>query len=102
MSAALTGTFVYVFISVFAGRDGLLAERQQREQKRILAVRTESIQKTNNSLKLECTALQNDKEVIEGLAKKLGYISDGDKIVKINGLSFEQEKIYAVINEMEF
>ena len=66
LSAALTGTFVYVFISVFAGRDGLLAERQQREQKRILAVRTESIQKTNNSLKLECTALQNDKEVIDG------------------------------------
>ncbi|MDO5767831.1 MAG: septum formation initiator family protein, partial [Spirochaetales bacterium] len=51
-------------------------------------------QKTNNSLKLECTALQNDREVIEGLAKKLGYVSDGDKIVKINGLSFEQEKIY--------
>lgn len=94
LSAALTGTFVYVFISVFAGRDGFLAERQQREQKRILAVRTESIQKTNNSLKLECTALQNDKEVIEGLAKKLGYVSDGDKIVKINGLSFEPEKIY--------
>ena len=34
------------------------------------------------------------KEVIEGLAKKLGYVSDGDKIVKINGLPFEQEKIY--------
>ena len=94
LSAALAGTFIYVFVSVFAGRDGFLAERQQREQKRILAVRTESIQKTNDSLRLECTALLNDMEVIEGLAKKLGYVSDGDKIVKINGLSLEQERLY--------
>ncbi len=94
LSAGLAGTFVYVLFSVIAGRDGLLAERQQREQKRLLAVRTQTIQKINSQLQLECTALQNDSQVIEGLAKKLGYVSSGDKIVKINGLPEETERTY--------
>ncbi len=94
LSAALAGTFVYVLFSVVAGRDGFLAERQQREQKRILAVQTQSIQKINNQLQLEYTALQNDSQVIEGLAKKLGYVSSGDKIVIITGLTADSQKLY--------
>jgi len=94
LSAALAGTFIYVLVTVFCGRDGFFAERQQREQKRILSTRTEKLQKINDSLTLECTALENDPDVIKGLAKKLGYLSAGDKIVKINGLSFDEERIY--------
>jgi cell division protein FtsB len=94
LSAACAGTVFYVLVSFFAGRDGLLAYRQQQEQKRILSVRTGQIQKINDSLQLEFTALEKDSEVIAGLAKKLGYVSAGDKIVKINGLSFDNERIY--------
>lgn len=94
LSASLAGTFVYVLMSVFAGRDGLLAYHHQEEQKRILSVRTEQIQKTNDALLLERTALEKDADVIAGLAKKLGYVSDGDKIVKINGLSFVDKGLY--------
>lgn len=94
LSAALAGTFVYVLVSVFAGRDGILVYRHQEEQKRILSVRTEQIQKTNDALLLERTALEKDADVIAGLAKKLGYVSDGDKIVKINGLSFSDKGLY--------
>ena len=92
--AASVGTFFYVLVSLFGGQDGLFAERQQREQKRLLSARTEQLQKINDSLQLECTALEKDTDVIAGLAKKLGYISDGDKIVKINGLFFEDGTVY--------
>lgn len=92
--AAAFGTFIYVFVSFFAGRDGLFVQRQQAEQKRILSARTESIQKINDSLNLEKTALENDSDVIAGLAKKLGFVADGDKIVKINGLYFESQRMY--------
>lgn len=92
--AAAAGTFFYVLISFMGGRDGLLAYKQQLEQKRILSTRTESLQKTHDSLSLECTALENDNAVIQGLAKKLGYVSDGDKIVKINGLYFSDGAVY--------
>jgi len=94
LSAAVVGMFFYVLISVLIGRDGVLAYNHQLQQKHILSARTESIQKINDALFLECTALEKDSDVIAGLAKKLGFVSDGDKIVKINGLSFDNEKIY--------
>ena len=94
LTAALAGIFVYVLISVTGGRDGLIAERQQNEQRRILSARLESIQKINDSLQLECTALENDQEVIAGLAKKIGYVSSGDKIVIINGLYDDDIAVY--------
>ena len=94
LTAALAGIFVYVLISVIGGRDGLIAERQQNEQRRILSARLEAIQKINDSLQLECTALENDQEVIAGLAKKIGYVSSGDKIVIINGLYDDDIAVY--------
>ncbi|WP_147612411.1 septum formation initiator family protein [Treponema pectinovorum] len=92
--AAAVGTFVYVLFSFFWGCDGLFVQRQQREQKRILNAHTESIQKINDSLILEKTALEKDPDVIAGLAKKLGFVSEGDKLVKINGLSFDSKTMY--------
>ena len=82
LSAALAGTLIYVLLSVMAGQDGIFAEKQLKEQKRILSARAAKIQIINESLKLEKTALEKDYDVIEGLARKMGYVSSGDKIVK--------------------
>lgn len=94
LSAAVAGVFMYILVTLFAGRDGILAERQQRIQKQILSERTAAIQKVNDALSLECTALESDADVIRGLAKKLGYVSGGDRIVIINGLSFDEDRVY--------
>lgn len=86
LSAALAGTIIYVLVSFTCGRDGLWAHDQLREQKRILSSRTVEIQKINDSLTLEFTALEKDPDVIAGFARKMGYVRDGEKLVKINGL----------------
>ncbi|MBP3608017.1 MAG: septum formation initiator family protein [Treponema sp.] len=93
LSAALAGTLIYVLLSVMAGQDGIFAEKQLKEQKRILSARAAKIQIINESLKLEKTALEKDYDVIEGLARKMGYVSSGDKIVKINGLYFSDVSV---------
>lgn len=84
--AALAGTAVYVFVSFTCGTDGIWAGGQLREQKRILSARADEIQKINDSLTLEYTALEKDPDVIAGFARKMGYVRDGEKVVKINGL----------------
>lgn len=85
LSAALAGTIVYVLVSFTCGKDGLWAEDQLREQKRILSARADEIQRINESLFLEFTALEKDPDVIAGFARKMGYVRDGEKIVKIKG-----------------
>ena len=84
--AALAGTAVYVLVSFTCGVDGIWADGQLREQKRILSARADEIQKINDSLSLEYTALEKDPDVIAGFARKMGYVRDGEKVVKINGL----------------
>jgi len=84
--SALAGTFIYVLVSFTCGTDGIWADGQLREQKRILSARADEIQKINDSLTLEYTALEKDPDVIAGFARKMGYVRDGEKVVKINGL----------------
>lgn len=84
--AAAFGTLVYVVVSLSGGPNGLWAAKQLDEQKRVLSVRTAEIQKINNELFLEYTALQKDPDVIAAYARKLGYINKNEKIVKITGL----------------
>ncbi len=100
--AALAGTFMYVLISFSCGRDGIWADEQLREQKRILSARTDEIQKINDSLFLEYTALEKDPDVIAGFARKMGYVRDGEKIVKINGLVSTDEYHFETGNPMKF
>lgn len=94
LSAAFAGTFFYVLITLFCGRDGIFAYNQQAQQKDMLEVATKKIAKIKESLLMEQTALLNDTDVIGALAKKLGYVAPGDKIVIINGLYFSENYDY--------
>ena len=45
-------------------------------------------------LSLEVSALYNDKAIIAAYARKLDYVADGEKIIKINGLKPYQRTLY--------
>ncbi|MBR6193459.1 MAG: septum formation initiator family protein [Treponema sp.] len=92
--AACIGTFFYVVISFVGGRDGLWATRQMTEQKMILSANANEIQNTNIKLSLEKKALENDLEVVGAYAKGLGYIYEGEKLMKISGLKPHENQIY--------
>lgn len=92
--AILAGTFAYIILSFAYGKNGIFAYRQLQEQKSEISIHTAAIQRINDELFLEYTALQNDSEVIAAYARKLDYIASGEKLVKITGLRPAETKIY--------
>ena len=94
LSAVFLGTFVYVLLSITFGQNSLRCYSQLEEQKRLISRQTTDIQNINSELSLELTALQSDRAVIAAYARKLDYVSDGEKLVKITGLKPYQTTLY--------
>lgn len=92
--SAFAGVFIYVAIALTGGNNGYFASKQLLEQKRILSAQAVKIQGISDALQLECTALEKDPDVISAYARKLGYVRDGEKLVKITGLKSLGEKVY--------
>ena len=88
------GTLVYVVLSMSVGQNSIRSFNQMEDQKRIISKQAADIQNINSELKLELTALQNDKAVIAAYARKLDYVSDDERLVKITGLKPYQNAIY--------
>jgi len=88
------GTFVYVLISVLGGQNGIWAMNQLEEQKKEISLHTAEIAKTNNELAMEYTALKQDGSVVAAYARRLGYVAEGEKLVKISGLAPYYDPIY--------
>ena len=94
LSAVFIGTLVYVLLSVSFGRNSIHCYKQMEEQKRLISKQTSDIQNINSELTLELAALQSDRAVIAAYARKLDYVSDGEKLVKITGLKPAQTTLY--------
>lgn len=94
LSVIFIGTLVYVLLSGTIGQNSLKCYNKMEEQKRIVSKRTTDIQNINNELKLELTSLESDKTVIAAYARKLDYVADGEKLVKITGLKPAQTTLY--------
>lgn len=92
--AIFVGTVAYTVLSFIAGNNGILGYNKLVEQKKDIARQTEIIQNINNELSLEYSALLRDKDVIAAYARKLDYVGDGEKLVKVNGLKPAQTELY--------
>lgn len=90
----VVGSFVYTAVSMTFGSCGSYALSQLESQRSRIAVCTNEIENINNELNLEKAGLLFDDDVIAAYARRLGYISDGDVIVKINGLPPYQQKLW--------
>ena len=88
------GTIVYVVTSFLGGQNGLWAYKQLENQKYQISIHTAELSKLNDELQLEYTALKQDDDVIAAYARRLGYISEGENIVKISGLAPYYTPIY--------
>lgn len=94
LAAVFIGTFVYVLLSMTFGQNSIHCFNQMEEQKRVISKQTSEIQNINSELTLELAALQNDRAVIAAYARKLDYVSEGEKLVKITGLKPAQTTLY--------
>lgn len=85
--AACAGTLVYVIVSLLGGKDGVFANRQLEAQKALIVAHTAEVQKINDELTMENEILFRDSAAIIAQARQLDLILEGEKLVKINGLS---------------
>jgi cell division protein FtsB len=92
--AIFLGTAVYVFVSLFGGQDGFWAAKQLLEQQSVISERTKAIAAINEELSFEYTSLKQDPGIIAAYARKLGYVADAEKLVKITGLPVRSPIIY--------
>lgn len=90
----LTATFVYVALSLTVGQNSISCYKAMEEQKRIVSKQKSDLQNINNELTLELTALKKDKAIIAAYARKLDYVADGEKLIKINGLKPVANTLY--------
>ena len=94
LTVLFAGTLVYVILSLSLGQNSLKCYSQMEEQKRIVSKQKAEIQNINTELQLELSALKNDKAVIAAYARKMDYVLDGEKLVKITGLKPYQNQLY--------
>lgn len=80
------GTLIYVLVSFFGGQNGLWAMGQLEEQRQQISMNMAEIVKINEELTLEYMALRNDMDVVAAYARRLGYVSEGEMLVKVTGL----------------
>ena len=104
LTVLFAGTLVYVVMSLCFGQNSLKCYSQMEEQKRIVSKQKAEIQNINTELTLELNALKNDKAVIAAYARKMDYVTDDEKLVKITGLKPYQNTLYdtgSVIRHVE-
>ena len=94
LSVLFVGTLVYVLLSISVGQNSFKSYKKMEEQKRIVSKQKAEIQNINTELSLELTALKSDRAVIAAYARKLDYVNDGEKLVKITGLKPYQVELY--------
>lgn len=88
------GTLIYVMLSLFFGQNSISSYKKMEEQKRIVSKQKAEVQNINSELLMEYKALKDDYTVIEAYARKLGYVSDNEKIIKVNGLKSLQSNLF--------
>lgn len=94
--AMLAGSVVYTLLSTVAGLNGVVAYEQLEKQKKEIALKTNEIEKINRALDIEYKSLLNDKDVAASYARSLGYINDGETIIKITGLKPFQKTLFDI------
>lgn len=94
LPSLLCGTLIYVLLSFFWGQNGLWAQRQLEAQKKVISAHTQEIQILNDELHLEKNAIRDDKDVIAAYARKLDYVFEDEKLVKIKGLGVSEPLMY--------
>lgn len=90
----LIGTFVYVGLSLTVGQNSISCYKAMEEQKRIVSKQKSDLQNINTELTLELTALKKDKAIIAAYARKLDYVAEGEKLIKVTGLKPANNTLY--------
>ena len=75
------GLFVYLILNLFWGAQGVYALTGLREERMILEDNMRILTGENRDVQIHLDQLKNDRTSISLMARKLGYIREGEKII---------------------
>lgn len=87
---------MYVLMTMFFGINGFNAYEQLNNEHHKVAARNAELQKQNDELNIRKNSLAIDDDVIRAYARKIGYVSDNEKLIKVNGLANISDKVLKV------
>ena len=85
--SACCAILVYITISIVCGQDGILAYNQLEEHKIVLAQNYSDLNQTNTQLLIDTMSLKEDKTVLTSYAKKMGFVHEGEVLMKVSGFA---------------
>lgn len=87
LSISLFGFATYLFLEFFFGSYGILAYRAMERYVDRAEERYESVEEIQQDLRLQVHLLTTDAETIRLEARDVGYIQEGERIVRVEGHS---------------
>ncbi len=81
------GTLVYGILSFSVGPRGLLPMKRLAEQKTLVTRNLESLYSIKEDLNARMQNLSADPDTISVYAHELGYVAEGERLVKLAGFS---------------
>lgn len=81
------GTLLYSILSFYVGPRGVWPMSQLIEQKRRISINLDSLYEINQEMNDHLQNLSSDPDTISVYAHELGYISEGEQLIKLAGFS---------------
>lgn len=81
------GTLVYGLLSFSVGPRGMFPMARLAEQKALLAANIDGLYAINEDLNARMQNLTADPDTISVYAHELGYVADGERLIKLAGFS---------------
>ncbi len=79
--ALFAGLYLFLTLNLFWGNQGVYALRTLREDRENLEGNMEILTRENRDVQIHLDQLKNDRYTISLLARRLGYIREGEKII---------------------
>ena len=99
--SASCAILVYITISILCGQDGILAYTQLEAHKIALVQNYSDINQTNTQLLIDTMSLKEDETILASYAKKMGFVHDGEVLMKVSGIAERPAFVYnAGVNEL--
>jgi len=81
------GTLIYSLLSITVGPKGIWPMSQLVQEKTILSTNLDTLYRLNEDLDTRFSNLSADPDTISVYAHELGYIANGEKLIKLAGFS---------------
>jgi len=77
----------YAVLSALFGQSGLLAMNELRQERDRLSINMEKLRAINSELKDTLDALRSDTDTLTVQARQIGYATQGERFLRIEGLA---------------